>query len=57
MLQSTDCFHTVHEDCFKNAAKQSLTDNSALYCPECAKAISNAEIKTYLTAEEVKEIE
>ena len=57
MLQSTECFHTVHEACFKQRAKQSLVESSALYCPECANVVSNAEIKTYLTAEEVKAIE
>ena len=57
MLQSTECFHTVHEFCFKQSAKECLATNSTMYCPECAAQISNAEIKTYLSAEEVKEIE
>ena len=34
-----------------------MIENKVLYCPECAAAISNAEIKNYLSAEEIKEIE
>ena len=58
MIQSTDCFHTVHEECFKKAAKQALITNTNLFCPECGvKEISNAEVKNYLSPEEIKEIE
>ena len=57
MLQSTDCFHTVHQACFQQSAKQSLINNTALYCPECVKPISQAEIKTYISQEEIEEIE
>ena len=56
-IQSTDCFHTVHKTCFIERAKVSLKENSAMFCPECAKEVSNAEIKNYLSSEEVKEIE
>ena len=57
MLQSTECFHTVHEFCFKQNAKMILASGGAMFCPECAAQISNAEMKNYLTEEEVKEIE
>ena len=57
MLQSTECYHTVHKACFIERAKASLTENTALFCPECAKAISNAEMKEYLGSDEVKQIE
>ena len=57
MLQSTDCFHSVHLDCFKQFAKVALTSNQVLPCPECGKSIQQFEMKNYLSEEEIQEIE
>lgn len=57
MLQSTDCFHTVHLQCFKGRAKEALTENSNVFCPTCNKQVAEYELKSYLDADEIKEIE
>ena len=57
LLQSTDCFHSVHQHCFKQAAKEALMKNHVLACPQCGAQISVAEQKNYLSAQELEEIE
>ena len=34
LLQSSDCFHSVHLECFKIAAKKALASNQDLACPQ-----------------------
>ena len=57
MLQSTECFHTVHLSCFKKAAFDALMKKQFLYCPECKQPLQEAELKKYLSKEELKEID
>ena len=33
LLQTTDCYHSVHLECFKDAAKAALRTNTELFCP------------------------
>ena len=54
ILQSSECYHNVHLECFRTNAKQSLAENIVLYCPECAQAVSAVEQKAYLDADELK---
>ena len=55
LLQTTDCFHSVHMNCFKKAAILALTKNSLMACPkpDCGKVIAVSEQKNYLSAEEL----
>ena len=57
VIQSTDCFHIVHLDCFKAGAKETLLKDTELYCPTCNKEIDKGELKSYLTREEIQEID
>ena len=57
LLQSTECFHSVHLACFKNSAREALTDNSSMFCPECGRQISVVEMRNYFDQEELEEIE
>ena len=57
MLQSTECFHTVHLQCFRARALQALIDNQPLTCPTCHKSVSDQEKKAYLDESEIKDIE
>ena len=40
MIQSTDCFHTVHAACFKQRAIEALSEGNEMVCPECIKPIT-----------------
>ena len=57
MIQSTDCFHTVHMECFKERGKQCLIEDMVMVCPECRKIIDENEIKNYLSSEEIEQID
>ena len=57
LIQSDDCFHTVHQECFRLNAKQALTEGQDLFCPECGKQISTIEQRQYLSKEELDGIE
>ena len=35
MLQTSECFHAVHLECFRAAAYEALKAKKFLYCPEC----------------------
>jgi len=43
LLQSSECFHSVHQECFRFQAKQALTEGQDLFCPECGKQINTVE--------------
>lgn len=57
MIQGTECFHSVHHDCFKTRAKKCLMEDIVMTCPECHKVIPEEEMKNYMSAEERQEIE
>lgn len=52
MIQGTECFHTVHDHCFKARAKKCLMDDSVMTCPECGKPIPEQEMKNYMSSDE-----
>lgn len=56
-MQSSECFHSVHQECFRLNAKQALTEGQDLFCPECGKQISTIEQRQYLSKEELDGIE
>ena len=59
LLQTTECFHSVHLQCFKQSAKNALRTNTALHCPQpdCLKQINVSEMRNYLSQDEIEEIE
>ena len=57
MIQSTDCFHMVHKECFKKEARIAGINMRKLTCPVCDSQISMREIKEHLTKEVLDEIE
>ena len=57
MLQSTDCFHQVHIDCFKEAIIKAKANYEPVKCPRCGAEVQDFELNQYLTKEEQAEIE
>ena len=57
MLQTSNCFHTVHKTCFVEYAKLTLSYNQKGECPECKAQLENYELKNYLSKDEIQKIE
>jgi len=45
MIQSTDCFHLVHKNCFVKEARVAGINMRKLHCPACDKLIGDGEIR------------
>jgi hypothetical protein len=56
MIQSTDCFHLVHRNCFIKEARVAGLNMRKLHCPVCDMQISDGETRQYLTKEVLEEI-
>ena len=56
-IQSSECLHQVHFNCFKMRSKQYLLENKTLYCPVCAKSISVLEMREHLSKEDIKALD
>lgn len=57
LLQSTDCFHQVHVDCFREEIVKQKSENKPVKCPRCHKEIAEFECKQFISEEDEKKIE
>ena len=37
MLQTTDCFHQIHVDCFRDEIIKKMSESKPVQCPRCHK--------------------
>ncbi len=57
MIQSTDCFHTIHKKCFIELVYETFPKSRTAPCPKCKQNIMEFEINNYLTDTQKKELE
>lgn len=57
MLQTTDCFHQIHVDCFREEIVKRLSNNEPVKCPRCHKQILEYECKQFVSEEDQKKID
>ena len=56
MIQSTDCFHQVHQYCFHKEARVAGLNLREVHCPVCDKMIADYEVRQQLNKKDLKEI-
>ena len=56
MIQSTDCFHLVHKQCFCKEARIAGINLRKLHCPVCDVIVSDREINEHISKEVRDEI-
>ena len=57
MLQSTECFHQVHVDCFKRHVILQKAKLGEVKCPRCQAMVQDHEAFKYLTPGEKNMVE
>ena len=59
MLQTTECFHKLHKNCFTKYVFSQTKNNIPVVCPHsrCKREVEQTEITEYMTKEEKEELE
>ena len=57
LLQSTECFHIVHLECFKKKSIEALIAGDTIQCPNCNANVTKGEMRGVLLPEDLEMIE
>ena len=52
MLQTTDCFHQIHVDCFREEIIKKMSASEPVLCPRCGKQIQDFECRQFLSEDD-----